>query len=469
VSLRSRLVIVIAILIATYVAAAFLVVSTQHSELISQTDKRLKTLPLGGITRPPPRAEPAGDVTPLPNETENPFSELYIGMVDSAGNATTLVAGTLQQSTPDIAQAVDATGGPQGIVTIGAVNSATRFRAIVLPQVDTGTWIVAAQSLEETDAAIERLVRTLWIAGAILAVVLGVVVLWVQRLGLSPIARVTATAEAITAGNRSQRVNVRDRRTEAGKLGLAFNLMLDERDLSEARLRQFVADASHELRTPLTSIRGYLELYRQGAFRDQKQMDDVVRRLSGETARMYGLVEDLLALASLDEGRPLHHDPIDLGQVLRDAAQDAQAVQTDRTVTVVAPGLGPPIVGDAALIVQLVGILVSNALAHTPVNAPLTLTAAADNPWAILTVADKGPGLDAEAAAHAFDRFWRGQGSRGRTKNGGRGGGSGLGLSIARSIVDAHGGTIALDTAPGQGCTFTVRLPVNQLAKPHFD
>lgn len=462
-SLRSRLLIVFAILLATYVAAAIVVVSTQRSQLISQADKRLQTLPLAGLTRPPPRSVPSDASSPTPDETENPFSELYVGMVDSGGNATPIVAGTLLHSTPDIAAAVDATGGTQGIVTIGAVNAATRFRAIVLPQVGSGTWIVAAQSLEETDAAISRLIRTMWIAGAIIAVVLVVVFVWVQRLGLSPIARVTATAEAITAGDRSQRVDVRDRRTEAGKLGLAFNLMLDERDLSEARLRQFVADASHELRTPLTSMRGYLELYRQGAFRDQAQMDDVVRRLSGESARMYGLVEDLLALASLDEGRPHQHDSIDLGQVVRDAAQDAQAVQTARTLTVDAPNSGPTMVGDAALIVQLVGILVSNALSHTPVSAPVTLTATQDGAWAVLTVADKGPGLDAEAAAHVFDRFWRGQGSRARAKPASQGGGSGLGLSIARSIVDAHRGTISLDTAPGRGCTFTVRLPLNPI------
>lgn len=468
-SLRGRLLIVSAILIATYVAAAIIVVSTQRSLLIGQVDKRLETLPLAGVARQPRGPAPSGASQATTDETANPFSEFYIGMVDSDGNATPIIAGTLLQSTPDISSAVDATGGTLGTVTIGALDAPTRFRALVAPQAGSGTWIVAVESLEETDAAISRLVRALWIAGAIIAVVLGVVFLWVERLGLRPIARVTAAAEAITAGDRSQRVAVSDPRTEAGKLGRAFNLMLDERDLSEARLRQFVADASHELRTPLTSIRGYLELYRQGAFRARTEMDDVVRRLSGESSRMYTLVEDLLALASLDEGRPLRQDPIDLGQVLRDAAQDAQAVQSARNLTVVAPDVGPRVVGDTALFVQLIGILVSNALSHTPVSAPVILTVRSEPATVVIVVADQGPGLDAETAAQVFDRFWRGQAARGRIKQGGRSGGSGLGLSIARSIVDAYGGTIALDTAPGRGCTFTVCLPMDRLVTKPID
>ena len=460
-SLRLRLLIVVAVLIATYVATAFVVVSAQRSLLIEQADNRLRALPpdaLVGvaprtIALAPERSAPAG-----PDQTENPFSELYVGTVDADGSVTPLVAGALLGSTPDIAQAVAATDGGEGIVTIGAVGTSTRFRAIVTPWAGSQTWIVTAQSLEETDAAIARLIKMLWVAGAVIAAVLGVAFFWVQRLGLRPIARVTAAAGAITAGDRSHRVEVRDQRTEAGRLGRAFNLMLDERDATEARLRQFVADASHELRTPLTSVRGYLELYRQGAFQDRAQLDDVVRRLSVESARMHDLVEDLLALASLDEGRPRRHDVVDLGQVLRDAAQDAQAVQPARSITVAVPETGPSVIGDPSLLIQLVSILVSNALAHTPPSAAVTLMARQEGAWALVTVADRGPGLEPGAAARVFDRFWRGQAGRARAKRTNRGG-AGLGLSIARSITDAHDGTISLDTAPGAGCTFTVRLP----------
>ncbi len=464
-SLRARLLIVIAVLIATYVATALVVVSSQRSLLIDQADQRLRALPpdaVAALELAPPVPVPEGSppaVLAISEETKNPFSELYIGVVDAAGAVTTVTAGALLKSIPDLSAAVAATDGARGIVTIGAAQGSARFRAIVTPLAGANMWVVAAQSLEESDAAIARLIRTLWIAGAVIAVVLGVAFFWVQRLGLRPIARVTATAEAIAAGDRSHRVDVRDARTEAGKLGLAFNVMLDERDASEARLRQFVADASHELRTPLTSVRGYLELYRQGAFREKTQLDDVVRRLSAESARMHGLVEDLLALASLDERRPLREDRVDLGLLLRDAAQDAQAVQPARRISLVVPNSGPAVIGDAELLTQLVSILASNALAHTPASAPVTLGVALQGSEAVITVADKGPGLASDAASRVFDRFWRGQASRARSKGPGRGGGSGLGLSIARSITDAHGGTISLDTAPGAGCTFTIRLP----------
>ena len=464
-SLRTRLLIVMAALIATYAVAAYVVVSAQRSLLIDQIDQRLRALPsvvLAGAAAPP-ELPPAGHDLVLV-EAEQPLSEFYVSLVGTGQHVTPLISGALLPSTPDVLQAVAATDGTHGMVTIEAADAPSRFRAIVAPQPGTDTWVVAAQSLEAADAAIARLVRTLWIAGAVIAVVLGVAFFWVQRLGLRPIARVTATAEAIAAGDRSHRVDVRDARTEAGKLGRAFNVMLDERDASEARLRQFVADAYHELRTPLTSVRGYLELYRQGAFQEKTQLDDVVRRLSAESARMHELVEDLLALASLDDGRPLQEEPVDLGQLLRDAAQDAQAVQPARRISVVVPDSGPTVIGDPGLLTQLVSILVSNALAHTPVGAPVTLGVAPQGSEAVMTVADKGPGIDAEAAGRVFDRFWRGQASRARGKGPGRGG-AGLGLSIARSIADAHGGTISLDTAPGEGCTFTVRLPRERAAR----
>jgi two-component system OmpR family sensor kinase len=465
-TLRARLLIVIAVLIAIYIAAALVVVSSQRTLLIDQVDEQLRALSpdmLASLDRPPPATNIGGE-PPLISEQMNPLSEIYVGFVDTTQSVIPLSPGGLVEGTPDLAAAVDATNGEQGIVTIESTDGSTNYRAIVTPQPGSNGWVVAAQSLAETDAAISRLVRVLVIAGAVIAVVLGVAFFWVQRLGLRPIARVTAAAEAIAAGDRSQRVDVPNAHTEAGKLGLAFNVMLDERDSSEARLRQFVADASHELRTPLTSVRGYLELYRQGAFQEKAQLDDVVRRLSAESVRMQGLVEDLLALASLDEGRPLQEDRVDLGLLLRDAAQDAQAVQPGRSIAVIAPDTGPAITGDAGLLTQLVSILVSNALAYTPVHAPLTLGAAQQGTESIITVVDKGPGLEAEAARKAFDRFWRGQASRTRNKGSGRIG-AGLGLSIARSIADAHGGSISLDTAPGEGCSFTIRLPLQRVAR----
>ncbi|MGC4193090.1 MAG: HAMP domain-containing sensor histidine kinase [Thermomicrobiales bacterium] len=473
ISLRARLLAVVAILGVAYLALAFAIVSSQRSLLIEQVDKRLGEAPPAmtvtaerGARGPAPQeaATPivggvmaASSSQMQPERPETPFSDFYVGEVGVDLTVTPLVVGTILNSVPDLLGAVEATGGAHDIVTIGAESGHERFRALVVPQ-PTGGWVVATQSLAEVDDAIARLIRTLAISGVALAMVLGAIVFWVQRLGLRPIARVTAAAEAIAAGDRSYRLAGEDARTEAGKLAHAFNLMLDERDESDVRFRQFVADASHELRTPLTSVRGYLELYREGAFKEIGEMDDAVRRMSAETTRMYGLVEDLLVLASLDEGRPLRRDVVDLGQILRDAAQDAGAVQPARRIVVVAPERGPAVVGDVSLLVQCVGILVANALAHTPETADVTLTAADDADRVLVTVADRGPGLDPESAQHIFDRFWRGRKARERTRGQGRGGGAGLGLSIARSIVEAHGGTISVQSTPGVGATFAVTV-----------
>lgn len=461
-SLRARLLTVIAIIAATYVVAAMIIVSTQRSLLTEQTDRQLIRAPVVSQGPRPGPPAPSGSsltVQTVTDETENAFSEIYIGTVDAAGNTSMVLAGALLDATPDIADAVSKTGGEAGIVTIGSIDSSIRFRALVAPQSDTGDWVVSAFSLQETDAAVSRLIQTLTIAGAVLFMVLGLAVFWVQRLGLRPIARVTAAAEAITAGDRAHRVEIHDERTEAAKLARAFNLMLDERDISETRLRQFIADASHELRTPLTSIRGYLELFRQGAFEEEAQRNDALRRLSAESARMYALVEDLLMLANLDEDRPLQYENVALGQILRDAALDAQAVQPSREVRVVTRGNGPLVEADRALVIQLVGILVSNAQKHTPTTASISLTATTEGEWAVMSVSDSGPGLEREAAAQVFDRFWRKESSRARGKDG-RQGGAGLGLAIARSIAEAHGGTITLRTAPSEGSSFIVCLPL---------
>ncbi len=468
-TLRARLLIVIALLMFTYVATAFIVVSTQRNLLIGQVDRRIRSLPPNALTSPGGPVtvpEPEGQGTQSSAPPESPFSDLYVGYVDASGASINLVIGSLLDSMPDLPAAVAASAGRFEIVTIKSTDSSVRFRAIVMPQVAENTFIVAAQPLTETDAAIARLKRTLAFAGAVIAIVLATAFFWVQRLGLRPIARVTNAAEAIAAGDRAHRVDVANAHTEAGKLGLAFNVMLDERDADETRLRQFVADASHELRTPLTSVRGYLELYRQGAFREPHQLDDVVRRLSSEAARMHGLVEDLLSLASLDEGRPLRHEPVDLIQVANDLAQDARATQPDRSIEVDSTLSMALVTGDPSLLVQLGSILVTNALTHTPPSTPVTLRIREEKAGFALIIADKGPGLDAESAEHVFDRFWRGESGRSRARGAGAGGsrGAGLGLSIAQSIVELHKGTITLETAPGNGCTFTVKLPVDASA-----
>jgi two-component system OmpR family sensor kinase len=215
-----------------------------------------------------------------------------------------------------------------------------------------------------------------------------------------------------------------------------------------------VADASHELRTPLTSIRGYVDLLREGG-EEPAERADMLRRMSSETGRMTDLVEDLLLLARLDAHRPLHQEPVDLRSLLEDAALDARVLQPDRPITLDIPGRDPLLVtGDALRLQQVVAALVHNALAHTDPTAAMRLAARLEEGTANVVVADQGAGMDEETAAHAFDRFVRGDGSRSRAS-----GGAGLGLAIAQAIVEAHGGTLELETAPGEGSRFTITLP----------
>jgi two-component system OmpR family sensor kinase len=460
VSLRARLLIVIGVLLFTYVVTAVFVIQNQRALLIDQVDRRLASLPpmrLNGTN--------SGDVTmttgrgpggPPPQPIDS-YSDVFIAVVTESGVVEPQVVGSLLSTTPNLEiDSLPAGYGTQ-FATIESTDSMS-YRALL--QLDPGGrgTVVTALPMQEVEDAVARLRRTLTLAGLLIGAVLAALYFWIQRLGISPITRLAKTAEAIAAGDHSLRAPDIDPHTEAGKLGIAFNVMLDERDSAEARLRQFVADASHELRTPLTSMRGYLDLYRQGAFRKEGEMDDVVRRMSSETARMTDLVTDLLALANLDEGRPLRYAQVDLGRVLRDAAQDAQAVQPARPIVVDTPDSGPDICADEGLVVQLVSILVTNALHHTPPDAAIALRVTPEPEGATITVSDTGPGFDTESAEHAFDRFWRGESSRKRDETSG----SGLGLSIAKGIVDAHQGTIELDTSPDQGATFTIRLPAAQ-------
>ena len=233
-----------------------------------------------------------------------------------------------------------------------------------------------------------------------------------------------------------------------GRIEEAF----DERTESEARLRQFIADASHELRTPVTTIRGYAELYRRGALRQRRELDEAMRRTEQEAVRMGTLVEDLLHLARLDQGRPLERAPVDLTAVAADAVLDAQAVAPDRVIEVAGPG-SLTVLGDEARLRQVTANLVGNALVHAP-GARIDVRVARQDGHAVLEVADDGPGMAPEDAAKAFDRFYRSDASRQRHS-----GGTGLGLAIVEATVRALGGTVSIETAPGEGTTVRVELP----------
>jgi two-component system OmpR family sensor kinase len=359
--------------------------------------------------------------------------------------------------------------------TVAARDGHSRWRVLEFAaQRRDGTPVVAvvAAPLDDVDSTVRRLTLLELGIGAGVLVVFALLGYGAVRSSLRPLVQVEETAEAIAGGDLSRRVPESDPGTEVGRLSRSLNAMLAQIEqsflaqqssesaarLSEERMRRFVADASHELRTPLTSIRGFAELYRQGAVSDTEELDRVMRRVEDEAARMGLLVDDLLLLARLDQQRPLVREPVDLLVLAGDAAHDASAVDPDRDVTVQVVGDDAPIVlGDDARLRQVIGNLVTNALTHTPAGTPVTLRVGADRPTAMaaVEVVDKGAGLSPEQSARIFERFYRADSSRSRSH-----GGSGLGLSIVAALVAAHGGRVEVDTAPGQGATFRVLLPL---------
>jgi len=323
-----------------------------------------------------------------------------------------------------------------------------------------GTFVVAIPMRDIDDTLHHLLLTEILVATGVL-LALAAFAWWVIHLGLRPLEEMGTTAGAIAAGDLSRRVEVVDERSEVGKLGVALNSMLGqiehafaERTASEARLRRFVADASHELRTPLTSIRGYAELFRRGAASRPDDLAKTMMRIEEAAARMGVLVEDLLLLARIDQGRPLELKPVDLSQLAAAAVDDMRAAAPDRPVEFESQG-AVTVNGDELRLRQVLANLLENARTHTPPATPVVVRVGIADTDAVIEVSDQGPGMSSDDAARVFERFWRADPSRARES-----GGSGLGLAIVAAITEAHGGRAEVQTAPGEGATFRVWLPL---------
>jgi len=348
---------------------------------------------------------------------------------------------------------------PGGAFTVDATTGSTNFRVASTQMVNGNTFVVALP-LDDVRQTLRRLVFVELIVAAAVLGALAALGWWLVGLGLRPLERMGRTADAIAKGDLSQRVEPATSATEVGRLGLALNGMLHqiegafaERAASEARLRQFAADASHELRTPLTSIRGYAELFRRGADQRPEDLAKAMRRIEEEAVRMGVLVDDLLLLARLDQGRPLEQHAVDLTRLARDAVDDARAADPQRNVTLATNG-ADTVLGDAPRLRQVLANLLTNAFTHTPEGTPVRVAVLTQPHEAVIEVADQGPGLNEQEQAQVFEQFWRADAARQRAT-----GGAGLGLSIVRAIAVAHGGTVDVTSAPGHGATFRVHLP----------
>ena len=317
-----------------------------------------------------------------------------------------------------------------------------------------GYVLLIADPLTSEDSTLHRLLLVEVLVTAAVLVAIAVLGLWTVRLGLRPLREIERTAADITAGDLSHRVEVANEHTEVGRLGAALNAMLERIEASDQRLRRFVADASHELRTPLSGVRAYAELFSRGA---HSRPEDLARSMSGitrEAERMSVLVDDLLLLARLDEGRPLARDPVQLDEVVGEAVETARMVDPERTVELTTEPVA--VLGDRDRLRQVMDNLLSNVRAHTPASAAAHVVVAREDGRAVIEVRDGGPGLDADAVGRVFERFYRADESRSRAS-----GGVGLGLSIVAAVARAHGGSVTVRSAPGEGATFRVELPVS--------
>jgi two-component system OmpR family sensor kinase len=385
---------------------------------------------------------------------------------------------------PEAAEIFEAPSTPKG---------GPEFR-VRLSSLANGGHLAVGQPLNEVETTLHRLrlIELIVTGGAVIAALVGG--WWLVRLGLRPLTDIERAAESIAAGDLTERVPGENATTEVGRLAGTLNVMLSEIEeafaarvaseqrllASDARLRRFVADASHELRTPIAAVAAYAELFGRGASEQEADLERVMAGISSETGRMEHLVADLLLLARLDEGRALQPTSVDVVALCAEAVQTATTVGPEWPVTFSA---SRPLEVDADPLAlrQVVDNLLGNVRSHTPPgttahvsvepergeDGELAGTGGGDGELAgtgggaVITVADTGPGMAPEVAAHVFERFYRSDPSRSRLQ-----GGAGLGLSIVEAIVSAHGGRAEVSSTPGAGTTVTIHLPARPPAVP---
>ncbi len=388
---------------------------------------------------------------------------------------------------------------PNVTTTVAGQVSGDRWRVAAFPAVVNGVsgTVFVGTDVSSVYTTVQRLIGADVIVSIVILVVLLLAGIGMVRANLRALVDIEETAGEIAQGHLNRRVPERDPRTEIGSLGRSLNSMLSQIEAafhareeseeaahqSEERMRRFIADASHELRTPLTAIRGFAEYYRQrGGLvshwdKDQSatpgpgggllpdDLDRIMERLEKEAARMGLLVEDLLLLARMDQQRPLARQPIDLLSLAADAVHDTRLLAPSRTIELsVQRGAAFLVTGDEPRLRQVIGNLMSNALTHTPDGTPIEVSIGSGTldprvpgspPAVTLDVTDHGPGMSAEQAKRVFERFYRADQARTRAT-----GGSGLGLAIVNALVVAHGGVASVRTAPDQGATFRIALPL---------
>ena len=340
------------------------------------------------------------------------------------------------------------------------------FRAVARALPGNAGTLVAAKSLEELDETVSRLGFLFFFISLVLLLLMAIAARSVVTIGLRPLQAAEDTAGEIASGNLSARMPETSPNTEVGRLVSSLNSMLTRieesfaaRTQSEEKLRRFVADASHELRTPLTAIRGFSELYRQGAVKGDADTKDLVARIEGESKRMSSLVEDLLLLAHLDQSRKMRAEAVDIVKVVADATASAQVSGPNHPITLIAPNSELFMLGDEVRIHQVIANLLANARSHTADGTPIAVMITSTDAEVSISVADQGPGMSEVDQKRIFERFYRADSSRARSGEDG----TGLGLSIVDAVMRAHGGHVSVESELGKGSKFTLTFPHKEL------
>jgi two-component system, OmpR family, sensor kinase len=477
-SLRAKLVIALATLLAVGLLAFGIGTYSRYSTSeYRRLDDRLRSSmpsaerelhiaaeldPGGGPTadNPDDTDDPDG---PAPDDSRALGIGSYAELRDGSGNALAQLPNDTTSASPSIPDVIVSLDKP---FTTNAFTGSGDWRA--LASVDTrfpGLTVIVATPLSDVAESLRGLILIESIAAVVILALLTAGAWLILRRGLKPLETMAVAAGSITGGDMSLRVSPADGSDEVGQLGQALNSMLDSlqeafaaQKESEAKLRQFIADASHELRTPLTSIQGFAELFRHGVANEHVDTEVIMRRIEEESQRMRELVDELLLLARLDERREIEPTDVDLAVLAADACSDAVAADPGRRITLDAPR-PVRVAGVPDQLRQAIANLVSNALTHTPAGTPIEVSATAIAHRGLVIVRDRGDGLGDEALVHAFDRFWQADPSRVGPK-------SGLGLSIVQAIAESHGGTASVRNHPDGGAEFTIDLPLASTPLP---
>lgn len=446
-TLRMRMFAVYALVGLSLLAGSASVLHLQRNYLDSKIDGRL--VRLSSVAEQIVRGAGAFDAES--SKLLRGFWEGYIGVFEQSGELKVVsTPSDDQQLSPDV-DLYSASVKPQTVGT--RFGNAGSIRTMTVGLSD-GRIALVGLTTTDRDSALVRLRNALVVANIFILSLLGIALWWLVRLGFRPIVQLTREAEAIARGDMEGNLESGlPSSSETAMLRDSISRAIAVKEDSERRMRRFIADASHELRTPLTSVDGYSSLYLSGALKTQGEVDDAMHRINSEAKRMSNLVTDLTTLSDLELRPRFITESFSIFPVLHNLVSDFRITNQGRTIEL-SCSTDLMIFSNSEVVFQVISILVSNAIRHTPPETSIWVIAQKDAGGVKINVTDEGPGIDAQQLAYLFDRFYRVDPSRSSAT-----GGSGLGLSILGELMKSAGGDYGVESVVGSGSNFWIRFP----------